>query len=316
MTVSLKARACLLIGLLFAPKAMAVTQEECSVLNGAEVYSNDSYDRFLGRFGPPDDPDSIMNPEGKGSSSNSFSARNPNGKYGTDGIDGYEGSPSWSANWESAGWPPKIYKCDKFVGYLTTRQFIQPGVSLAEIDAACAFDGDTRICITGGVPPASPSNFSAEDGKDSSVMRLSWSSVAGATGYRVYQKVGDFQFVKEVSSTETSIDGLAQNTSYEFAVTAVNEHGESLKATDTGFLRSYRASVVLLETLSDGTILSDPLPGSWVTDTELEEGVTSLRLCLVLAMNRSEKTSQALLAEASSIGQVSQTIPRYTSPIH
>jgi poly(3-hydroxybutyrate) depolymerase len=74
--------------------------------------------------------------------------------------------------------------------------------------------------------PAAPTGLSVTGTTGSSVS-LSWSASSGATSYNVYRggaKVG--------SSTSTSYtdSGLAANTTYSYAVTAVNSVGESAKS--------------------------------------------------------------------------------------
>jgi fibronectin type 3 domain-containing protein len=60
---------------------------------------------------------------------------------------------------------------------------------------------------------------------------LSWQAAPDATGYKVYKGLSSDtanEYVAETASTSRSITGLEANTSYYFAVSAVNENGESL----------------------------------------------------------------------------------------
>ncbi|WP_340556403.1 chitinase [Streptomyces sp. GSL17-111] len=66
----------------------------------------------------------------------------------------------------------------------------------------------------------------------SSSIALSWAPVTGATGYNVYR---DGSRVQSVSGTAATVSGLAEDTAYDFQVTATNAAGESGKsATVTG----------------------------------------------------------------------------------
>ncbi|MFG2623995.1 chitinase [Streptomyces sp. NPDC048473] len=74
--------------------------------------------------------------------------------------------------------------------------------------------------------PAAPAGLAVGTTTSSSVA-LSWNAVSGATGYTVYK-----DGAKATTSTGTSatITGLAADTAYQFAVTATNAAGESVKS--------------------------------------------------------------------------------------
>ncbi|WSK01461.1 glycoside hydrolase family 18 protein [Streptomyces sp. NBC_01320] len=74
--------------------------------------------------------------------------------------------------------------------------------------------------------PAAPAGLTVGTTTSSSIA-LSWNAVSGATGYSVY-KGG----TKVTTSTGTSatVTGLAADTAYQFAVTATNAAGESVKS--------------------------------------------------------------------------------------
>ncbi|MEU9095524.1 glycoside hydrolase family 18 protein [Streptomyces sp. NPDC048428] len=74
--------------------------------------------------------------------------------------------------------------------------------------------------------PAAPAGLAVGTATSSS-LALSWNSVSGATGYTVYK-----DGAKTTTSTGTSatITGLAADTAYQFAVTATNAAGESVKS--------------------------------------------------------------------------------------
>ncbi|MER6034490.1 glycoside hydrolase family 18 protein [Streptomyces sp. NPDC001835] len=75
-------------------------------------------------------------------------------------------------------------------------------------------------------PPAAPTGLKTGAVTSSSVA-LSWSAVAGATGYAVYR---DGVRVQTASGTSATITGLAPSTAYGFQVTATNDAGESAKS--------------------------------------------------------------------------------------
>ncbi|MEU1347233.1 glycoside hydrolase family 18 protein [Streptomyces sp. NPDC005795] len=74
--------------------------------------------------------------------------------------------------------------------------------------------------------PAAPAGLTVGTATSSS-LPLSWNAVSGATGYTVYK-----DGAKTTTSTGTSatITGLAADTAYQFAVTATNAAGESVKS--------------------------------------------------------------------------------------
>ncbi|MFJ9734662.1 chitinase [Streptomyces sp. NPDC101171] len=75
-------------------------------------------------------------------------------------------------------------------------------------------------------PPAAPTGLKTGAVTSSSVA-LSWSAVAGATGYAVYR---DGVRVQTASGTSATVTGLAPSTAYGFQVTANNDAGESAKS--------------------------------------------------------------------------------------
>ncbi|WP_460106479.1 chitinase [Streptomyces sp. YKOK-J1] len=75
-------------------------------------------------------------------------------------------------------------------------------------------------------PPAAPTGLRTGTVTSSSVA-LSWSAVAGATGYAVYR---DGVRVQTASGTSATVTGLTPSTAYGFQVTATNDAGESAKS--------------------------------------------------------------------------------------
>ncbi|MFK4103495.1 chitinase [Streptomyces sp. NPDC019531] len=93
-----------------------------------------------------------------------------------------------------------------------------------------AYNADD-ISLTGqgvdvGQPPAAPTGLKWGTVTSSGVA-LSWTAVAGATGYAVYR---DGAKVQTVSGTSVTVSGLAPSTAYGFQVAAVNDAGESEKS--------------------------------------------------------------------------------------
>lgn len=75
----------------------------------------------------------------------------------------------------------------------------------------------------GGSAPASPSGL-ATTGNSTNSISLAWSGVTGAASYGVYR---DGNRVGTAGTTSYTDGGLAAGTTYVYAVTAVNAHGES-----------------------------------------------------------------------------------------
>ncbi|MFJ3666715.1 chitinase [Streptomyces sp. NPDC090106] len=80
--------------------------------------------------------------------------------------------------------------------------------------------------VDAGQPPAAPTGLTA-GAITSSGVALSWSAVAGATGYAVYR---DGVKVQTATGTSATVSGLAASTAYAFQVAAVNAAGESAKS--------------------------------------------------------------------------------------
>ncbi|MEU1197572.1 glycoside hydrolase family 18 protein [Streptomyces sp. NPDC005813] len=80
--------------------------------------------------------------------------------------------------------------------------------------------------VDAGQPPAAPTGLTVGTVSSSSVA-LSWSAVAGATGYVVYR---DGVKVQTVTGTSATVNGLTPSTAYSFQVAATNDAGESAKS--------------------------------------------------------------------------------------
>jgi len=90
--------------------------------------------------------------------------------------------------------------------------------------------GDAKVLvswrkITSPTSPATPTGFYSPSKTDTSV-NLSWNSVIGSTGYNLY--LGSTKVnLYPITSNAYTITGLAGNTTYNFAVKAINSYGES-----------------------------------------------------------------------------------------
>jgi chitinase len=79
--------------------------------------------------------------------------------------------------------------------------------------------------VDAGQPPAAPTGLTVGTVTSTSVA-LSWSPVAGASGYALYR---DGVKVRTVTGTSATVTGLSPSTAYGFQVAAVNDAGESAK---------------------------------------------------------------------------------------
>lgn len=83
--------------------------------------------------------------------------------------------------------------------------------------------------------PFAPSTISASE--TNGVVNLQWSASQNALGYKIYQLVGDtWTFFKDAAGTSTSISGLADASTYTFAVTAVTPTGTQTVRSDSAVI--------------------------------------------------------------------------------
>ncbi|MFB6932163.1 chitinase [Streptomyces chartreusis] len=80
--------------------------------------------------------------------------------------------------------------------------------------------------VDAGQPPAAPTGLRTGAIAATSIA-LSWSPVAGATGYAVYRNGTK---VQTATGTSVTVGGLTPSTAYSFQVAAVNDAGESAKS--------------------------------------------------------------------------------------
>jgi chitodextrinase len=134
-----------------------------------------------------------------------------------------------------------IYEADTLIGIVTVTNVdidglgsekeycfevtaVNTGGESGRTDKVC----ETTLKIEEPVVLAAPQNLTAEALIHNEI-RLSWDSVAGATGYKVYQFE---ELLGEVKNTTADIYSLADSTQYCFKVTAINAIGESEKSNE------------------------------------------------------------------------------------
>lgn len=239
----------------FPAQALAVT---CLDLDGASVYSQESTPVYLGFFGSQFASESIMNQFGTyGSQFNSLSVRNTLGTYGST-------FGTYSANNDYTSVPPRIYKYGVLIARLTTNSSISGGVSLSAIDASCTFYSSSPS--TGSpppAPPAPPSWINASDGLYTDKIQLSWATVSGATGYKVYYAeslAGTKFFISSTTGTSMDLIGTAPDTLYYFWVSASNSSGEgALSNSDSGYMAAATQYTLTVNKTGTGLITSTPV---------------------------------------------------------
>ncbi|HRS14590.1 MAG TPA: hypothetical protein P5259_06350 [Candidatus Bipolaricaulis sp.] len=120
--------------------------------------------------------------------------------------------------------------------------------------------------------PGQPQNVQASDGAFADKIRVTWSSVSGATSYRVYRSatdvVGSFTQIAETTSASyddvhtDTINALTECKDYWYAVSAWNAAGEGpLSSPDTGY-RQMRMTGVPTVTATDG-LHADKVVVTW-----------------------------------------------------
>ena len=204
------------LGLLVLFFSSAANSLTCADLNGATIYSQENSPTYLGFIGNQFASESINNSFGTyGSQFNTLSVRNTFSSYGG-GFGIYSAENSFSST------PPRIYRNNILIAYLTTNSLIGGGISLSAIDTQCSFTASVKEDA-----PVALSNLTSESYYTQSI--LSWSASAGASGYNVYQ-CGDSScssptFLGVASATSTTITSLQPSQTYYFAVQPYSSSG-------------------------------------------------------------------------------------------
>ena len=203
------------------------------------------------------------------------------------------------ANWVNVKIEGRIYSYGNQT--LGTTQFYLP---VLRDDVACEVTPPGPISPFGlGAPPNNvcTKNIASETKAPTGVtatalsptqIRISWTAVAGASGYRVYKNFDPLP-LKSVVSTSTVDSGLTADTTYCYAVSSLNASGESDKSspvcamtrlagpsTPTGLTATGSAGPPPKVTLTwktsgaasyriyrDGTLIAPTFAGSQATDT-------------------------------------------------
>ena len=105
--------------------------EICFSLEGATILAQDDTNTYLGKIESPFSSDSIFNEFGDyGSEFSDVSVFNEFSDFGSE-------FSSYSATDEFTSTPPIIIKNGKIIAYLTTNEFIAPGISPNLLKALC-----------------------------------------------------------------------------------------------------------------------------------------------------------------------------------
>lgn len=137
--------------LLIATVTAKVHAVTCQDLNGAQVYSQEDPQIYLGFFGSPHAAGSIANIYGTyGSQYSTLSVHDTLGNYGSS-------YSQYSANNPYANRPPVIVSGGSILALLTASPFLPGGVPLQTIEASCYFSATSPG--DGAPPPVVPVNL-------------------------------------------------------------------------------------------------------------------------------------------------------------
>jgi fibronectin type 3 domain-containing protein len=138
----------------------------------------------------------------------------------------------------------------------TTYQFTVRATTAAGDSASSAADAGTRST------PA-PTGVSATDGAHTDKVVVTWTAVAGATGYKIFRGTGSATPTTQVGTSATSSytdTTAAPGTTYRYAVKATTAAGDSpASATDTGW-RNFASPTGVIASDGNGT---GPVTVTW-----------------------------------------------------
>jgi fibronectin type 3 domain-containing protein len=221
---------------------------------------------------------------------------------------------SWSSSTGATGY--KVYRSSSSsgtyssVGDVTTTSYTDTGLtanttyyykvsahnSAGESAQSSSVSAKTSISIS---IPATPTGVSAS-AESSTSIKVSWSSVTGATGYKVYRSSsssGTYSKVGDATTTSYTDTGLTANTTYYYKVSATNSAGESAQSSAVSAKTSASISIPATPTsVSASAESSSSITVSWSSVT----GATGYKVY------RSASSSGTY----SSVGNV--TYPSYT----
>jgi len=137
--------------------------------------------------------------------------------------------------------------------------------SAGESSQSSSVSAKTSVSI-----PATPSSVSAT-AESSSSIKVSWSSVTGATGYKVYRSSsssGTYSKAGDATTTSYTDTGLTANTTYYYKVSASNSAGESSQSSSVSAKTSASISIPATPTgVSASAESSSSIKVSWSSST-------------------------------------------------
>jgi len=203
-----------LLSFLLSSKTFAV----CDILDGAYVVSQETFAQDLGFFGTDFSYNSIQYEFGPhGSSWGYNSVKSSTSPYGSS-------YGAYSAQNPSSFYPPKIYKNNIFIGYLTNNSSISDGVSTTYIDSNCSFTSST--------PKRNPSPITyGYATSTATTVQLNWTGGIGATNFDVYLCTNNncttSSLLGSANTSPVNITNVQPNTDFIYSIYARNNYGSS-----------------------------------------------------------------------------------------
>lgn len=134
-------------------------------------------------------------------------------------------------NWKDANWsgtfPSGIPAGTYWVGWI-----IDSGSNVTEFDEDnnVAYKSSYKLTVNSGSPPPIPASVQASDGTYIDKVRVSWSSVSGATGYYIYRATsvgGTKSYLGSRTTTFFDDTNATPGATYYYFVRAYNSYGSS-----------------------------------------------------------------------------------------
>jgi hypothetical protein len=156
--------------------------------------------------------------------------------------------------------------------------------------------------------PAVPTNLVANSGD--SQIKLTWSSVTGATYYQVYQSQNGSSYVlittpSTVTSSTYTVTGLSNGTKYDFKVAAANTVGESMYAAAVSETPQVKPAIVNLGMAGNYVILTETgVTNVAVSAITGDIGVSPIAATAITGFNLVKDTSNPFSTSAQVTGNV------------
>lgn len=135
---------------------------------------------------------------------------------------------------------------------------VNPGTATIIIQTGSGLNGSIFVTVTTpqNLPPAAPLSISISNVTDSSIL-ISWSTVANATGYKLFSSSNNF-LTPIYSETNTSYlhSGLIPESYYSYKVKAYNANGDSEFSYEVGV--TTESAGVIYYTINGSIDFSDP----------------------------------------------------------